>query len=102
MTHDIDAIRAERQKVYGDPKENHRGIAMMWACLLQPHAESIARLEPIPEHVVALMMTCLKVNRCRRVYHEDNYADAYSYLGFAEDWQKPSNDLKVDKEPIDL
>lgn len=85
---DLDKIKAERQVVYGDPRENHRGIAQMWACLLQPHADKIARMEPIPDWAVALMMGALKLNRSRRVYKEDNYDDLAVYvLEFAKQWQ---------------
>lgn len=81
------SIMAERQKVYGDPKENHEGIAMMWAPLLSPHAEAIGRQEPIPAHVVALMMCALKLDRMRLTYHADNYDDAHNYLSIAQDLQ---------------
>ena len=84
----IAKIKAERQKVYGDPRENHKGIAQMWACLLQPHAEAIAKMEPLPEHVVAMMMAALKLNRMRRVFHQDNYDDLTAYISFAREWQK--------------
>jgi hypothetical protein len=87
LSEDQARISYERRKVYGDPRDNHRGIAMAWAGLLQPHAERIARLEPIPEHVVALMMAALKLNRMRNVYHADNYDDASVYFGFAQAWQ---------------
>lgn len=90
---DLEALKAERQEVYGDPIENHKGIAQMWACLLQPHAERIARMEPLPEHVIALMMVGLKLNRMRRRYKQDNYDDLRVYLGFAEGWQENHDGL---------
>lgn len=80
-------IKAERQKVYGDPLENHKGIAQMWAPLLQPHADKIKAGEPIPPHVVALLMCALKLNRMRIAYHEDNYTDLRNYASFAQEWQ---------------
>lgn len=85
---DLNQLKASRQEVYGDPRENHRGIAQMWACLLQPHAEAVARMEPLPEHVVGLMMVALKLNRMRRRFKQDNYDDLRVYLQFAEQWQK--------------
>lgn len=81
-------IIKERGKVYGDPTENHKGIAAMWSPMLQPWAAEIARGEPLPPHVVMLLMALVKVNRMRRVYHEDNYVDAVNYLQFAKDEQK--------------
>lgn len=82
------AIQRERGKVYGSPDENWRGIAMMCAPLLQPHADAIKRGEPLPIHVWALLMVAIKLNRMRLVFYEDNYADLRNYLKFAEDWQK--------------
>lgn len=82
------AIKAERQKVYGEPKENHAGIAQMWAPLLQPHADRIKSGEPIPTHVVALLMVALKLDRMRLAFSQDNYDDLRNYLSFAEEWQK--------------
>lgn len=85
-THDA-KIREERQKVYGDPKENHTGIAMIWAPQLQPHWEAIRDMKPLPPHVVALLMVGLKYDRMRLAFHDDNYVDLRNYLRFAEDWQ---------------
>lgn len=82
------AIQAERQKVYGDPLENHRGIAMAWSGLLQPHWEAIRDGRPIPAWCVALLMGTLKINRMRRIYKEDNYDDLRNYLQFAQEWQR--------------
>jgi hypothetical protein len=84
----FDEIRRSRGAIYGDPRENHRGIAQGWAGLLQPWSEQIKRGDPLPEHVVALMMASLKLNRMRRVFHEDNYDDVSVYLAFAEQWQR--------------
>lgn len=88
MGSDLERIKHDRQAVYGDPRENHRGIAQAWAGLLQPHAEAIKAGDPIPEWTVALMMAAMKLNRMRRVFHEDNFDDARVYLGFVEQWQK--------------
>ena len=81
-------LKDERGIVYGDARENHRGIAQMWSPLLAPHAAEIESLQPIPEWTVALMMASLKVARCRLVYHGDNYDDAANYLDFAQAWQR--------------
>jgi len=81
-------IAAERQKVYGDPKINHDGIAQAWAGLLQPFALHIAEMKPIPPHLVALMMAALKMNRMRMIFHDDNFDDLNVYMAFARAWQK--------------
>lgn len=83
----LDSIKNERRKVYGEPRENHKGIAQMWAPMLQPWADRIAKGIPIPEHVVSLMMALLKIDRMRLVFHKDNYDDCKNYLGFSEEWQ---------------
>lgn len=81
------AIRAERGKVYGEPRANHQGIAMMWAPMLEPHWQAIKDQKPLPEHVVALLMALLKIDRMRLTFHADNYDDCANYLGFARQWQ---------------
>ena len=91
----LDEIRKERQVVYGPPEENHRGIAQMWACLLQPWADRIANMEPLPPHVVALMMVALKLNRSRRKFKADNYDDLIVYLKFAREWQERHDEESV-------
>lgn len=84
----LDELRKSRQSVYGDPQLNHRGIAMQWAPMLQPWAEDIAQMKPLPEHVIALLMTLLKVNRMRITFKQDNFDDARVYMQFAEEWQE--------------
>lgn len=82
-----ESIIEQRGKIYGDPKENHDGIAMQWAPMLQPHWEAIRDMKPLPAHVVALLMVLVKVNRMRLVFHEDNFSDAINYMDFARQWQ---------------
>lgn len=85
----LTTIQHDRQAIYGDPVENHRGIAMQWAPMLQPHWEAIRDMQALPPHVVALLMALVKVNRMRRVFHADNYDDAQIYLNtFAREWQE--------------
>lgn len=91
------SMRAERGKVYGDPLENHRGIASMWTPLLQPHIDKLSRGEPIPAWTVALMMAVLKIDRCRIRYHADNYVDLLIYLAFADEWQRAEADQDADR-----
>lgn len=81
-------LQRERQAVYGDPKENHDGVAMSWVGLLQPQWERIKNGQPIPAWCVALLLAQLKINRMRRVFKQDNYDDLAVYASFAEKWQK--------------
>jgi hypothetical protein len=85
---DHDTIKRDRQAIYGDPLENHKGIGMAWTPLLQPHAEAIARGEPLKPSTVAHLMAAMKLNRMRRVFHADNYDDMLIYLEFARKWQE--------------
>ena len=80
-------LRKDRGRVYGPPKENHIGIAQIWASLLQPHWKRIRRTIPVPPHVVAQLMMGLKLNRMRLTHHKDNYDDLAVYARFAEEWQ---------------
>lgn len=75
----------ERQDVYGDPEICHANIGACWAALLSQHLNK--KVEPIPPHVVALMMSSLKLVRSVRKYQEDNYLDASVYNKFAQDFQ---------------
>lgn len=86
----FDSVRGSRGAVYGDPYYNHAGIACQWAPLLKEWAQDIHEGCPLPPHVVALLLTSLKVNRCRLpgVFHEDNYTDMAIYAGMARDWQR--------------
>lgn len=77
-------IMAKRQEVYGEPKANHKNIAQIWAGLLQPWAHRIARGDPLPPHVVALLLVGLKYSRMRYVFHDDNFMDAHNYEMFAK------------------
>lgn len=81
-------IRGERGKVYGNPKENHRGIAQIWAPILKEHWNAIRSGDPIPEWVVAMLMSGLKYDRKRIRFHEDNFIDEFIYDSFVYDWQK--------------
>lgn len=85
---DLNALKADRQEVYGPPDINHDGIAMQWAPMLQPWSDHIAQMKPLPRHVVALMFTLLKVNRMRITFKQDNFDDARVYMQFAEEWQE--------------
>lgn len=84
-----ETIQHDRQAIYGDPIENHRGIAMQWAPMLQPHWEAIRDMQALPPHVVAMLMGLVKINRMRRVFHADNYDDQSIYINnFAREWQE--------------
>lgn len=88
MKQELEAIKAERQKVYGDPAKNHDLIAAAWAGLLQPWWRRIAAGVPVPRHVVALLMAAVKINRMRLAFSKDNYDDLAVYAGdFAKEWQ---------------
>lgn len=60
---------------------------MSWTGLLHPWADHIKKGKPLPEHVVALLLASLKLQRTYRKFHKDNYVDLRNYAGFAEKWQ---------------
>jgi hypothetical protein len=81
-------ISVDRQKVYGDPWINHLGIAQGIAGILQPWAARIARMDPLPPHVVANIFSALKLNRQRMRFHADNFDDLSVYQRFVRAWQR--------------
>jgi hypothetical protein len=88
MSADEAAVSVDRQKVYGDPWVNHLGIAQGIAGILQPWAARIARMDPLPPHVVANILSALKLNRQRMRFHDDNFVDLAVYQRFARAWQR--------------
>lgn len=83
---ELDAIKAERGRVYGDPIKSHANIGLSWTGLIQQHY-GIELDHPIPSWLVNQMMVTLKMQRSARVYHKDNYDDAANYSQFANDGQ---------------
>jgi hypothetical protein len=79
-------IRAEREKTYGSPAESMTNTGLAWTALIQENYQ-IQLPHPIPAHVVALMMTQLKLARAAKPFETDNdsYVDAHNYLDFAEE-----------------
>ena len=80
------AIMAERSRIYGDAQLCHDSIGKAWAGLLQQHFGR--EVEPLPPHLVALMMAALKGVLAVRVYHADNYVDLRNYAAIAEEAQQ--------------
>lgn len=94
----VSAVIDERGKVYGDPQESHGNIGLTWTAIIQQHY-GIKLEHPIPDFVVALMMTAFKVQRSARVYKDDNYVDMHAYARFAEEFhinKKPPCQNKSD------
>ena len=92
-------LSLDRRRVYGDPEVNHRGIAQSIAGILQPWAGQIAKMEPLPIHVIALIMAATKLNRQRMIYHKDNFDDMRVYQGFAQAWQEEYFSNPLNPEP---
>jgi hypothetical protein len=85
---ELDSIKAERGRVYGEPQLSHENIGLSWTGLIQQHF-GIHLDHPLPAWLVAQMMVAFKMQRAARVYHKDNYDDAKNYLDFAEKGQAP-------------
>lgn len=95
LTERMDELREERGSVYGDVRDNHEGIAQMWAPILKEQANRIAKGEPLPAWVVTLMMAILKINRMRLKYHQDNFDDLFNYARFTNDLQREDHDKGI-------
>lgn len=85
----VDQTIAERGKIYGDPQSSHANIGHSWTGLIQQHY-GITLDHPLPDFLVALMMTTFKAQRSARVFSADNYIDLSAYAKFAQDFQKPT------------
>ena len=86
----VAAIIEERGKVDGDPESSHANIGLAWTALLQ-RFYNIKLTEPIPAHLVAMMMVQLKLQRGCVTFHDDSFLDANAFLRFAEQFQKPKS-----------
>mgnify|MGYP003135142515 CR=1 FL=1 len=68
-------VQGQREKDYGDKKENHNNIAKLWSAYLDV---------PITAHDVALMMVLLKMARTKLgQVSEDTYIDMSAYGAIA-------------------
>ena len=83
----LDQIHRERGAIYGDVVENHKGIAMMFAPILQVHWEKIRDMVPLPPWAITLLIKLIKCNRARLVAHEDNFVDDLLYGAFTYEMQ---------------
>jgi hypothetical protein len=68
-------VQGQREKDYGDKKENHNNIAKLWSAYLDI---------PITAHDVALMMVLLKMARTKLgQVSRDTYIDMSAYSAIA-------------------
>ena len=65
-------LHGARQDSYGDPVPNYVRIGAIWGALLD--------CDPLPAHVVALMMAGLKLCRASQRDDDDDLIDAAAYL----------------------
>jgi len=78
------AVRADRERQYGDATTGHTNLGLAWTGLLQNHY-GIVLDHPLPAHLVLLMMSASKANRAARglMHIEDNYVDGAIYFNLA-------------------
>ena len=62
LTNEEKKVQIARASRYGDHRFVHANLGLMWTGILQSYY-SIELSEPIPAHVVLLMMTASKLNR---------------------------------------
>ncbi len=81
-------LHAQRMVEYGsDGVNNLRNVGLMWTGILQAEYGIILE-HPIPNHIVACMMSAMKISRVAQgIYKEDNYDDAACYLTIAQKGQ---------------
>lgn len=85
-------ILVERGKKYGDYQVSMRAAALTLESLLMMHFQKPLP-GPIPPHVVAHFMVGIKLNRACAPFefNQDNYDDAYNYLGIAKNTDERVN-----------
>ena len=93
MTNSQKEIHEKRMKEYGsDGTNNLRNVGLMWTGILQAEY-GIEFDKPIPNHIVACMMSAMKISRVAQgEYKEDNYEDAIVYLHIAQKGQTNGTD----------
>lgn len=70
-------IHGDRQQTYGDIDESWEQIGKLWSAILDLE-------EPIPAHVVGLMLAQMKIYRIAvSPKHTDSYIDALAYIAGA-------------------
>nr|BAR32181.1 hypothetical protein [uncultured Mediterranean phage uvMED] len=76
-------LRDQKDKEYGDYKENMGLIAFLWSVILKDKLKS-----DVKPYEAANMMVMLKMLRTTRKYKADTYLDASIYLDMAKDLHK--------------
>jgi len=79
-------IFEQRQKRYGNFVDAHENLGLIWTGLIQNYFQ-IKLPEPIPSHLVLLMMAASKLNRAvaeKDLIDSDNYDDAKIYAEMAK------------------
>ena len=73
----------EREVCYGSREIGIHALGRMFDGILTSFYRF--RLEPLPDHVVDLMMVAIKIARAAQgtEHYQDNYVDAENYLRFA-------------------
>ena len=87
---DLEAIRQERGKIYGDPFLSHEAIGLAWEGVVRNRYQGQLSLACIPTgqlfpaSLVALMLAAFKnVRASRPVLHQDSFDDEKVYADFA-------------------
>lgn len=76
-------VVSERQSIHGRPAFGHGQLGRTWSALLSEHFQE--QVEPLPAHLVELMLAALKLHRASRPMKrsDDDYVDAINYINFA-------------------
>jgi len=81
-------VLAQRGVAYGDMHEGHSNVGLIWTGILRAHYG--IGLEPLPAHVVALMMVGLKTFRATLPDGggDDTFVDMRNYTTIAQQTKK--------------
>ena len=79
----IRVVKGQRERDYGNKKQNHENIAKLWSAYLD---------KEITPHDVAICMGLVKVARLKHARKKDSYVDLAAYAAIAGEIDERTND----------
>ena len=87
-----DLVNGPRNKIYGDPEENHKRIADMWGVILK---------REVSLHEVYLMMVALKMSRLiESPDHKDSWIDLIGYAALGGENEFANGDVYTEERVV--
>lgn len=96
----VTTLLNNRRKIYGPSPFNQDTVGKAWTAVLESHYQ-IKLPHDIPSHIVALLMTQLKIIRASTpfVRRKDSYDDAHGYIAIAEHCDREIHPEGFEDEP---